>query len=90
MQIPVQKLKAVHSGRLLAEELMDFASQGWLGRLPRVLSTRQCPLCSSIRFVAAESSWPDGLLRLLMLRPVRCVNCWRRYYWFGTANKAAE
>jgi hypothetical protein len=62
---------------------MDFAAQGWLGRLPHVLGTRQCPLCSSIRFQAAESSWPDGLLALVTLHPVRCVNCWRRYYWFG-------
>jgi hypothetical protein len=69
---------------------MDFAAPDWLGRLPRVLWKRQCPLCSSIRFEAAESSWPDGLLGLLILRPVRCVNCWRRYYWFGRANTAVH
>jgi hypothetical protein len=57
---------------------------GIADHLPRVLWTRrQCPLCGSIRFEAAESVHLDGLLVLFMLRPVRCINCWRRYYWFG-------
>jgi hypothetical protein len=25
----------------------------------------------------------DGLLSMFMLRPVRCMFCWRRYYWFA-------
>jgi len=25
----------------------------------------------------------DGLLRCFALKPVRCVNCWRRYYCFA-------
>jgi hypothetical protein len=63
---------------------MDSAVQGWLGRLPKMLWTRrQCPLCSSIRFAEAEPGSLDGPLRMFMLRPVRCVNCWRRYYWFA-------
>jgi|HubBroStandDraft_5_1064220.scaffolds.fasta_scaffold04639_5 hypothetical protein len=24
-----------------------------------------------------------GLLSMLALRPVRCMFCWRRYYWFA-------
>ena len=64
---------------------MDFAAH-----LPHVLWHRNCPLCSSIRFEAAESSPLDTLLSLLMLRPVRCINCWRRYYWFGKANTLVQ
>jgi len=62
---------------------MDFSTHGWFGRLPQVLwIQRQCPLCSSIRFEQAEPGSLDGPLGVLMLHPVRCVNCWRRYYWF--------
>jgi hypothetical protein len=25
----------------------------------------------------------DGLLSMFALRPVRCMFCWRRYYWFA-------
>ena len=25
----------------------------------------------------------DGLLGMFALRPVRCMFCWRRYYWFS-------
>jgi hypothetical protein len=70
---------------------MESAVQGWLGRLPKILWTqRQCPLCSSIRFEVAESGPLDGPLRLFMLRPVRCVNCWRRYYWFAMTGSVVE
>jgi hypothetical protein len=70
---------------------MDFAALGWLGRLPRVLWTRrQCPLCSSIRFEEAELGSLDGPLGLFMLRPIRCVNCWRRYYWFAKTSTVAR
>jgi hypothetical protein len=66
---------------------MDSAASGWLDRLPKVLWTRQqCPLCSSIRFEQAEPGPFDRLLSLFMLRPVRCANCWRRYYWFAKAS----
>jgi hypothetical protein len=47
------------------------------------LDTRVCPLCSSYEFKEAESSFLDRPLNLFSLRPVRCVNCWRRYYWFA-------
>jgi hypothetical protein len=33
----------------------------------------------------AEAQPLDALLQLFSLRPVRCVNCWRRYYWFSKA-----
>jgi hypothetical protein len=70
---------------------MDSAVQGWLGRLPKILwRQRQCPLCGSIRFVEAEAGTLDRLLGVLMLRPVRCANCWRRYYWLAPAGGVAE
>jgi len=57
---------------------------GIVGRFPRLLwFQRQCPLCSSICFRQAEPEYLDRLLATFMLRPVRCDNCWRRYYWVG-------
>ena len=61
---------------------MDIAGVNWPSNFPQFLWTRQCPLCGSNEFQAAELHSLDGLLRLFGLRPVRCVNCWRRYYWF--------
>jgi hypothetical protein len=62
---------------------MDIAGLNWPTRIPRVLWIRRmCPLCSSIEFQTAESEALDGLFMLFALQPVRCVNCWRRYYWF--------
>ncbi len=75
---------------LVKEEIMDLAMQGWLDRLPKMLwSRRQCPLCSSVHFAEAEAGPLDGLLGMFMLRPVRCVNCWRRYYWFAMTSRVA-
>lgn len=52
--------------------------------LPRVLwMRRKCPLCSSVQFEAAVPEPRDKLLAPFRLRPVRCVNCWRRYYSFA-------
>lgn len=73
------------------EGTMESAVQSWLGRLPRILwAGRQCPLCSSIRFEEAEPGSLDGVLGVLMLRPIRCVNCWRRYYWFAKTSSIAR
>jgi hypothetical protein len=63
---------------------MEFVAPGWLGRLPQVLwGRRPCPLCGSIRFVEAESGRLDRLLAVFLLHPIRCENCWRRYYGFA-------
>jgi hypothetical protein len=62
---------------------MDIAGLSWPSSVPRILwMHRECPRCSSIEFQTAESHPLDPLLGLLMLCPVRCANCWRRYYWF--------
>jgi hypothetical protein len=63
---------------------MDIAGLNWPGRIPRLLwMRRECTLCSSIEFQTAEAKALDGLFRLFALHPVRCVNCWRRYYCFA-------
>jgi hypothetical protein len=63
---------------------MDINGLTWPGYLPRLLWIRRvCPRCSSFEFKEAESQPLDGLLSFFALRPVRCVNCWRRYYWFA-------
>jgi hypothetical protein len=66
---------------------MEIANRNWPSSIPRILWKRhECPRCSSIEFRAAESHPLDPLLRSFALRPVRCVNCWRRYYWFAKKN----
>jgi hypothetical protein len=63
---------------------METQSLSWPSWLPRVLwIRRKCPLCTSVQFRAEEPSYPDKALRVLAMRRVRCVNCWRRYYWFS-------
>ncbi len=63
---------------------MSQSGLNWPSRIPRLLwMRRECPLCNSFEFKMAESGVLDGILALLSLRPVRCANCWRRYYWFA-------
>ena len=65
---------------------METQSLSWPSWLPRVLwIRRQCPLCTSVEFRAEDSGPLDRTLRILAMRRVRCVNCWRRYYWFSKA-----
>jgi hypothetical protein len=59
---------------------MKTTSLHWPPGLPRLLLRWQCPLCTSIAFTEAEQSAMDPLFRMLHLFPVRCCNCWRRYY----------
>jgi hypothetical protein len=42
---------------------------------------RVCPHCNSVKFKDAELRSIDGLLAMFALRPVRCMFCWRRFYW---------
>lgn len=66
---------------------MNSARLNWPSVIPRLLWMRRtCPLCSSIEFKTAEPEWLDNVLVLFRLSPVRCVNCWRRYYSFAKAN----
>jgi hypothetical protein len=65
----------------------DRAKIIWPNWLPRVLWFRRaCPCCESIRFKPGELHSLDGLCAMFALRPVRCMFCWRRYYWFSLRN----
>jgi hypothetical protein len=32
----------------------------------------------------------DGLLAMFALRPIRCMFCWRRFYWFAFRSPSEE
>jgi hypothetical protein len=51
---------------------------------------RECPRCNSVKFKPAELRSFDGLLSMFLLRPVRCMFCWRRYYWFALQGADAK
>jgi hypothetical protein len=62
---------------------MRITSRNWPDWLPHLLCLRRrCPRCNSVKFKQAELRATDSLLALFALRPVRCMFCWRRYYWF--------
>jgi hypothetical protein len=62
---------------------MKTESLCWPNWLPRVLWVRrECPRCTSFEFRAEDFGPLDRTLRIFAMRRVRCVNCWRRYYWF--------
>jgi hypothetical protein len=63
---------------------MSVLELSWPSRVPRLLfRCRVCPLCSSIEFSRAELDPLDRVLGWFALKPVRCVNCWRKYYCFA-------
>jgi hypothetical protein len=63
---------------------MNPTSRDWPSWLPHVLwIRRQCPRCTSVKFKPAETRFLDGLLGMFAVRPIRCMFCWRRYYWFA-------
>jgi hypothetical protein len=67
---------------------MSTANQNCPNWLPHLLWLRhKCPRCNSVEFKPAELHSFDGLLSMFALRPVRCMFCWRRYYWFAFRTK---
>jgi hypothetical protein len=66
---------------------MNISGLHGLPRIPQILNSKQCPLCSSIEFREDVPQPLDRLLRFFAFRPVRCVNCWRRYYQFAPKPK---
>jgi hypothetical protein len=63
---------------------MNFSNKTWPRWVPRMLWTRhECPSCNSLQSKQAELRSFDGLLSMFAVRPVRCMFCWRRYYWFA-------
>jgi hypothetical protein len=62
---------------------MNFSSRTRRKWVPHyVWLPRECPRCNSIKFKTEELRSFDRLLAMFALRPVRCMFCWRRYYWF--------
>jgi hypothetical protein len=63
---------------------MPIESFSWPNWLPHLLwMGHKCPYCNSVQFKPAELRSFDSLLSMFALRPVRCMFCWRRYYWFA-------
>jgi hypothetical protein len=61
---------------------MSNARKDWPDWLPHLLCfRRKCPRCNSVKFKQAEMRSIDELLAMFAVRPVRCIFCWRRYYW---------
>jgi hypothetical protein len=70
---------------------MNPEARPWPNWLPRVLLLkRACPVCNSVKFKSAELRPIDGLLSMFALRPIRCMFCWRRYYWLSMRSAVAE
>jgi hypothetical protein len=66
------------------ERKMSTLNRNWPNWLPHLLwGEHKCPRCNSLQFKPAESWSSDSLLSMFALRPVRCMFCWRRYYWFA-------
>ena len=69
---------------------MNFSNRTWPSWVPQLLwIRRECPRCNSVKFKQAELRPVDGLLGMIALRPVRCMFCWRRYYWFAWQSASA-
>ena len=63
---------------------MHTTRWNWPNPVPGLIWTKhECPRCNSVEFKPAELRSFDGLLSMFGLRPVRCMFCWRRYYWFA-------
>jgi len=70
---------------------MNFSNRTWPTWVPHLLwIRRECPRCNSLKFKPAELRSFDGLLGMFAVRPVRCMFCWRRYYWFSLHNANAD
>ena len=78
------------SGRERAGK-MNFSNRTWPSWVPRLLwIRRECPYCNSLKFKQAESRSYDSLLSMIALHPVRCLFCWRRFYWFAWTGAVAS
>jgi len=63
---------------------MSSSTRIWPDWVPQMLwIRRKCPRCNSVKFKQAELRPYDGLLAMFAVRPIRCMFCWRRYYWFA-------
>jgi len=54
----------------------------WHRGIPRLFVLREhCPLCRATEFQVSMPNPLNNLLRAFSIRRVRCMNCWRRYFW---------
>ncbi len=67
---------------------VSWNQPAWMPHL--LFIKRKCPRCNSVKFKQAELRSFDSLLSLFALRPVRCMFCWRRYYWFALHDANAD
>jgi hypothetical protein len=74
-----------HDGKMLkSKQTATSPGMRWLSKFSGfLLFDQKCPLCTSILFTEAEHQSLDRLLTLLAFHPVRCANCFRRYYSFA-------
>ena len=62
---------------------MRMRDLNWHNGIPQFFVMRErCPLCRATEFQVSMPSPVTNLLRTFAIRRVRCMNCWRRYYWF--------
>jgi hypothetical protein len=69
---------------------MSDSTWTWPDWAPHVLWMRKCPRCNSVKFKPGELRPIDGLLAMFALRPVRCMFCWRRFYWLSVHGAPVE
>ena len=61
---------------------MRLRDLNWHNGIPRFFVFRErCPLCRTREFHASMSHPFRSILRFVAIHPVRCQNCWRRFYW---------
>jgi len=61
---------------------MRIGDFNWHNGIPQFFVVRErCPLCLATAFNLSAQHPLKQVLRVFAIRPVRCANCWRRYYW---------
>lgn len=61
---------------------MQLRDLNWHNGIPKLFVLRErCPLCRATEFQLSSQNPFNSLLRSMAIRRVRCMNCWRRYYW---------
>jgi hypothetical protein len=60
-----------------------LSDMNWCNGIPRlVVVNERCPLCHATEFQISMSHPLTNFFSAFWLHRVRCMNCWRRYYWF--------
>jgi len=67
----------------LPKELPNDCCLHHLAELAAASPIAPPPCCNSRQFKQGELRPLDGLYAMFFLHPIRCMFCWRRYYWFA-------